>query len=85
MNTCVMDLQTRKLEFIREFLKLQNEEVLSRLEKLLKKEKQSDKVDDVDPMTIEELNKRIDKSLEDSKNGKLIEVNDLIAEIEKWG
>lgn len=76
-----MDLQTRKIAFIQEFLKLQNEEVISRLEKLLKKEK---KVDNVNPMTIQELNKRIDKSLEDSKNGKLIEANDLISEIEKW-
>lgn len=32
-----MDIQSRKLEFIQDFLKLQNEETLVQLEKLLKK------------------------------------------------
>ena len=36
------------------------------------------------PMSLEELNSRIDKSLEDSKNGRLTKSNDLISEIEKW-
>jgi len=35
-------------------------------------------------MTIEEFNLRIDKSMEDSKNGKLIEASKLKAKIEKW-
>lgn len=78
-----MDLQTRKLEFVQEFLKLQSEEAISRLENLLKKEKTSDK-NELEPMTVKELNDRIDKSMEDSKNGRLTEVNDLLAEIEKW-
>jgi len=30
-----MDLQTRKLNFIQEILKLENEEVINRLEKVL--------------------------------------------------
>lgn len=34
-------------------------------------------------MSALELNARIDKSMEDSKNGKLTEANDLLAEIEK--
>lgn len=35
-------------------------------------------------MIKKELNKRIDESMKDSKEGKLTEVNDLGAEIEKW-
>jgi hypothetical protein len=35
-------------------------------------------------MSVQELNRRIDKSMEDSKNGRLTEANDLLAEIEKW-
>jgi hypothetical protein len=34
-----MDLESRKIEFVQEFLKLQSEEVISKLEQLLKKEK----------------------------------------------
>ncbi len=38
----------------------------------------------VEPMTSVELKARIEKSLQDSKNGNLTEVNDLLAEIETW-
>lgn len=74
-----MDLQSRKIEFVQEFLKLQNEEAISRLEKVLRKEKK-----DIQPMSVEQFNKRIDKSMQDSKKGRLTKSNDLIAEIEKW-
>ena len=74
-----MDIQTRKLEFIQEFLKIQSEEIISRLEK---KKKNID--DDFSPLTIEEFNSRIDQSLEDSKNDKVIESNKLMAEIKQW-
>ena len=77
-----MDIQTRKIEFIQEFLKLQNEELISRLENLLRTNKS--KNDDFKQMTIDELNSRIDQSMEDSKSEKLTNSNDLIAEIEKW-
>lgn len=79
-----MDLQTRKIEFVQKFLKIQSEEVISRLEKILRKEIKSSNQDDFEPMTIEEFNARIDKSMEDSKNGQLIEASDLKAKIEKW-
>jgi hypothetical protein len=78
-----MDLQSRKIEFVQEFLKLQSEEAISRLEKLLKMEKKWDG-NGLKPMTVREFNDRIDKSMEDSKNGRLTEVGDLLAEIEKW-
>ena len=51
-----MDIQSRKIEFIQEFLKLQSEEVISRLEKLLKKEAEKIRPD-LKPMTVEELNR----------------------------
>jgi len=79
-----MDLQSRKIEFIQEFLKLQSEETISRLEKVLRKDKKETLKKDIQPMTVEQFNKRIDKSMQDSKDGKLMESNDLIAEIEKW-
>lgn len=77
-----MDIQTRKIEFIQEFLKLQNEELISRLENLLRTDKS--KNHDFDPMTIDELNSRVDQSMKDSKSDRLTTSDDLIAEIEKW-
>lgn len=79
-----MDLQTRKLKLIQEFLKIQSEEVISRLEKVLKKESIKPEQERFRPMTIEEFNSRIDQSMEDSKNGRLIETSELKAKIDKW-
>ena len=80
-----MDMQTRKIEFIQEFLKVQNEEVIHRLEKILQKESETSEKENFEPMTIDELNERIDKSMEDSQNGRLIKATDLKAKMEKWG
>lgn len=74
-----MDIQTRKLKFIQEFLKVQSEELIYRLEKIL-----SNNEGNFNPFSIEELNTRIDQSLEDSKNDKVTELSDLLSEIKQW-
>ena len=52
-----MAIQDRKSEFIQEFLKIQKEEEIALFEKLLQKTA----ADDIDnPITLEELHKRID-------------------------
>ncbi len=79
-----MDLQSRKISFVQEFLSIQSEEVVSRLEKYLKKEKISMEEKTFKPMSIAELNRRIDQSEQDSINGRLTEMDDFLAEIEKW-
>ena len=53
-----MDIQARKITFVKEFLKIQNEEVIGRLEKLLEKEKGKMAVNDFTPMDLDEFNKR---------------------------
>ena len=78
-----MDLQTRKIEFVQEFLKLQSERTIILLEKLLKKEVEK-KVQDIQPMTIQQFQERIRKSRLDVESGKITEANDLISEIQKW-
>jgi hypothetical protein len=79
-----MDLQTRKLTFVREFLNIQNEEIVDRFEKMLKKEKKRSDEKDFQPMTFDEFYKRIDQSMHDSDNGKLTNNEELIKEIEGW-
>lgn len=71
-----MDLKTRKIEFVQKFLNVQSEEVVSRLEKLLLKENKPKMNDEFEPLTIDEFNDRIDKSMEDSKNGRIIKASD---------
>ena len=79
-----MDLQSRKISFVQEFLDLQNEEIISLFENLLKTAKKKALPKELSPMTLDELNKRIDAALEDSKNGRLTESDKLLSEIEKW-
>ena len=58
-----MDLQTRKIEFVQEFLKLQSEELVSQFENLLKSKMQKS----TKPMSVAELNSRMDQSENDFK------------------
>lgn len=79
-----MDIKSRKIKFIQEFLKLQSEEVLSHLEEVLSKEMNAFSDSDFEPMSIQEFNARIDASMKDSESGHLIKANDLKAKIKKW-
>ncbi|MDP3358763.1 MAG: hypothetical protein Q8S41_05385 [Lutibacter sp.] len=63
-----MNLETRKLSFIQEILRIQSEKTISRLETILRKEKNTSKERIFEPMTQNELDKRIDKSESDFKN-----------------
>jgi hypothetical protein len=77
-----MNLEARKIEFVQEFLKLQNEEVVLRLEQILKKEKKTSNDSIFKPMTQEELNKRIDKSESDFRNNRFKNSSELLAKYE---
>ncbi|MCF6270558.1 MAG: hypothetical protein L3J41_12660 [Melioribacteraceae bacterium] len=79
-----MNLQSQKISFVQEFLNLQSEETILLFEELLRKSKRHLANNELHPMTFEEFNKRIDISLEDSKEGRLIESEELLSEIEKW-
>lgn len=76
------DIQTRKIEFVQEFLKLNDEKIISRFEQLIRKEKKA--IEDFKPMSQRELNRRIDASMKDSENGRLIEADDLLEVIKEW-
>ena len=65
-----MDLQTRKIEFVQEFLKIKSEELISQLENLLKNKSNLDDNDFLNPMSIQEFNNRINQSEDDFKNGR---------------
>lgn len=80
-----MDLQTRKLKFVKEFLNIQNEDIVDRFEKMLKKVENRGHEKEFEPMTLDEFNRRIDQSMVDSKNGNLSTMEELLKEIEGWG
>jgi hypothetical protein len=77
-----MNLEARKIEFVKEFLNLQNEEVISRLENFLKKEKKSINVKTFEPMTPDDLNRRIEQSEVDFLNNRFKNSEELISKYE---
>ena len=79
-----MDLEERKISFVQEFLRLQNEDIIIGLEKLLRKKKAEMNEKNFKPMTMEQYNAEIDQAMEDSKNGRMIEATDLKAKVKKW-
>lgn len=60
-----MDLDARKIEFVQEFLRLENEETISLLEEVMKQHSST-----LEPLSVVELNSRINKSEDDFKNGR---------------
>ncbi|MBA4744247.1 hypothetical protein GO009_13280 [Muricauda sp. TY007] len=74
-----MNLEARKIEFVQEFLTLQSEEAVSRLEQLLKKERNATDERIFEPMTQEELDKRIDQSESDFQNNRFKNSSELLA------
>lgn len=73
-----MDIQTRKLEFISEFLKIQSEELVSKLENVLKNNEK------LTPFTKEELIRRVEKSELDFQSGRFKSQEDLEKIAENW-
>ncbi len=77
-----MDLQTRKIAFIQDFLKLESEKVIVQFEKLLQKQTISDAT--LESMSVADFQKRINQSVSDSEDGKLTSSEDFLEEIAEW-
>lgn len=77
-----MDLQTRKIAFIQDFLKLESEKVIVQFEKLL--QKQTNPNSTLEPMSVVDFQKRIKQSVSDSNEGKLTLSEHFLEEIAEW-
>ncbi len=80
-----MNIETRKLSFIQEFLRLQNEEIVIGLETLLHKHKAELLEREMKPMSLEKFNLEIDQSLDDAENGRITSAKALNSKFQKWG
>jgi hypothetical protein len=79
-----MDIQTRKINFVQEFLRLQNIKLIEKLEKILLEDKAKDYEANLKPLSIDNFNKMIDKSIEDAKQGNVVNARDLKESVKKW-
>ena len=78
-----MDLESRKIKFVQEFLRLQNEEIVSGLENFLRRRKVELLEENHHPKTMKQYDEEMDQAESDSTNGRMIEVCDLKAKIER--
>jgi hypothetical protein len=79
-----MDLQTRKIQFIQEFLKYANTNILDKFEEMLKQERNKEFEKKIEPMTIKEYEHRVEKAFDDVKNNRVRSAKTLKAEIATW-
>lgn len=77
-----MSLETRKIEFVKEFLLLQDEPTITRLEKILGIVKDDSTEYDLPVFTKKEMNARIDQAEADFSSGKFKTTRDLLSKYE---
>ena len=79
-----MDLEARKISFVQEFLRLKNEEIVNRLEKLLHEQKVQLLDLEMKAMSLDQFNNEIDQSINDAAQGRIATSQDLKSRIQKW-
>ncbi|MBI9068309.1 MAG: hypothetical protein JEZ09_13530 [Salinivirgaceae bacterium] len=79
-----MDIQARKIHFVQEFLRLKNEKLIDKFEKLLRLEKMKTYESELLPMNIGQFNELIDRAEDDAKNGRMTSASELRNEIDSW-
>ncbi len=79
-----MDLQTRKIQFIQEILRIKNENIIEKLEKILHQERKKVIDKELSPMTIEEFNTLIDSAENDSENDRMYNAGEILKDIDTW-
>jgi len=79
-----MDLQTRKIQFIQEFLRLANDNIIGKFEKMLQQERRRIEKQDTSPMTMDQYEQRINNASDDLKNNRVTSAKKLKKEIASW-
>ena len=79
-----MDIQTRKINFVQEFLRLRNIKLIEKLEKILLEDKAKEHEANLKPLSIDNFNKMVDKSIEDATQGNVVDARELKESVKRW-
>lgn len=79
-----MNIEAKKLSFIQEFLRIDNENIINALENLLHRSKSEVFEESLKPKTVEQFNDEIDEAIEDEKNGRTITAEELKRKVQEW-
>lgn len=76
-----MDIQTRKMQFIEEYLRITDESLLEKLTLLLRKERQKQLKATLRPMSQEELVEKLERSENDIAAGRVYSQSEVEAHL----
>jgi chemotaxis protein CheY-P-specific phosphatase CheC len=79
-----MNIQARKLELIEEFLRISDENLITKLESFIRQEKKISLESKLKPMTINEFHEMIDQAKKDSDEGRVISHQELRNKVKTW-
>jgi len=78
-----MDLHSRKLHFIQEFLRINSEELVDKLDQFLHSEKKKYYEKELKPMSEETFGEMIDQAENDAENGRTVDARNLRKDIDQ--
>ncbi len=84
LNNSAMNIEARKISLIKEFLKIDNEKIISAIENFLHQSNSKNLEQNIKPMSLEDFYNEIDKAVEDEKNNRITNVKDLKKKIKEW-
>lgn len=79
-----MNIEARKLVLIEEFLRISDENVITKLESFIKQEKKISRERNLKPMLINEFHEMIDQAILDSDAGRVISHQALKKKVKTW-
>ena len=79
-----MNIQSRKLVLIEEFLRISDETLITKLELFIRQEKKISHERNLKPMSINEFLEMIDQAKQDSEAGRVISHEELKKKVKTW-
>jgi hypothetical protein len=79
-----MNIEARKILFVQDFLKIDNEKIINDIEQFFYKTKSKVFEENLNPMTLEQFNEDIDKAIDDEHRNRLTNAKDLKKKIQEW-
>ena len=83
-NYYLMNIQARKLVLIEEFLRISDENLITRLESFIKQEKKISYERNLQPMSVNEFHEMIDQAKRDSEEGRVTSHQELQNKVKTW-
>lgn len=83
-NSQLMDIQTKKLKLIKDFLQITDENLLDKLEEMIQRELPTSASNQIQPMSLNDFHAMVNESIGDYNNGNIISQDQLEKEVIEW-